>query len=133
MNKDYLTAVSIAEKTLSDMHRIQAKAPYRGMEDSKGCNALENIISELESFVGEVKHYSRETREGYLKIDSNDRYRINDTELTCGYPMEIYKEEYKEWEAGRVEFSSNYDGYYFYNYDGSHVPLFEGMKARIRI
>ncbi len=133
MDKEYLMAVSIAEKTLSDMQKIQAKAPYKGMEDSKGCNVLENIINELESFIGEVKHYSRETREGYLKVGSNDRYSINNTELTCSYPIEVYNSEYNQWEAGRIEHNSKYGGYYFYNHDGSHVPLFDGMKARLRI
>lgn len=34
--------------------------------------------------------------------------------------------------AERVEHSAKYGGYYFYNYDSVHTPLFDGMKARIR-
>lgn len=132
MNKEYIKALSIIENSLKDINRIYDKAEYKEFEDIKACQAMEKLIEYMESFIGEIKHYSKDTTEGYLNISPNGRYNIRSTELTCSHPIEIYNTEYQEWKAGRVEHSSRYGGYYFYNYDGNHQPLFNGMKARIR-
>jgi hypothetical protein len=94
---------------------------------------LENIIENTEVFTSKIKHYSKDTQEGYLYINSNDRYELKGKELTCGYSIEVYNEEWQEWNAGRIEHSSSYGGYYFYNYDEDSFALSDGMKARIRI
>ncbi|WP_017414145.1 DUF5348 domain-containing protein [Clostridium tunisiense] len=94
---------------------------------------MENLIEHLESFIGEIKHYSKVVMEGCLSLNINKRYSINNIELTCGQPIEAYNPQYGQWEAGRVEHSNKYDGYYFYNYDDRHKALFNGMKVRIRI
>lgn len=66
-------------------------------------------------------------------MNSNGRYVLNGIELTCGYPVELWNNKCHEWEDGRIEHSLKYGGYYFYNYDGEHVVLNDGIKARVRL
>lgn len=133
MNKEYIKALSIAEKTLREINKIYENVDNYEFEDIKACQAIERFKEEIESFTSEIRHYSKDIKEGSLTLASNGRYSLNDIELTCGYPLEVYNSEHQGWEAGKVEHSSKYGGYYFYNYDGSHKPLFDGMKVRIRV
>lgn len=133
MNKEYKRALSIAEKTLCDLKEIHANAEYKEFEDSKALKALEEVIEEMEGFIREIKHFLKPAKEGYLNINLRDRFELNNTELTCGYPIEMYNSKYDEWENGRIEHDSKYNGYYFYNYDGGNRKLSSGAKARIRV
>lgn len=132
MNKEYIKALSILENVLKDINRIYDNAECEEFEYGKACKATEKLLEDIEIFIAAIKYYSKNTKEGCLRINKNDRYSINDTELSSGRPLEVYNEEYNAWEAGKVEHSSQYGGYYFYNYDGRHISLSNDMKARIR-
>lgn len=133
MNKEYLRALIIAEKALKDMDIIYDNAECEEFEDVKAYKAMEKLIEDIDTFVSDIKHYSKDTKQGYLRINNNNRYIINDIELSSGFPIEVYNVEYQEWEAGRIEHSSKYGGYYFKNYDGNNIVLSDGIIARIRV
>ncbi|MTK13906.1 MAG: hypothetical protein F8N39_18145 [Clostridiaceae bacterium] len=133
MNKEYLKAMTIAENALIQLKGLYDKASTEEFDNRKACKSLEKFIEDIEDFVRDIKHYSKDTELGYLQLNSNGRYVLNDTELTCGYPIEIYNTKYNEWNDGRIEHSSEYDGYYFYNYDKDHIVLNDCVKARIRV
>lgn len=132
MDKNYEKALSIAEDALSRINSIYDHAETESFEDNKACKALETFIENMEDFISEIKHFSKDVEQGYLNLNSNDRYTLNSTELTCGYPIEVYNNKYQEWESGRVEHSSKYGGYYFCNNDGENISLNDGIKVRIR-
>lgn len=133
MDRSYIEALRIGEDALSKINSIYRNAKTESFEDNKGCAAIEKLIEDLEDFTKTINYYSKNTKEGHLKLSENDRYILYNREFSCGNPIEIYNTEYQEWESGRVEHSSKYGGYYFYNNDGENIALSEGMKARIRI
>lgn len=133
MNKEYLRSMTVAENALIQIKGIYDKAKIESFEDRKSCKSLERLIESMEDFVGDIKHYSKDTEQGYLQLNSNGRYVLNSTELTCGYPIELWDNKCHEWEDGRIEHSSKYGGYYFYNYDNENKTLNEGLKVRIRV
>lgn len=133
LDKEYLKSMAISQIALIQIKGICNKVPIESFEDRKAYKALVKAIEDLEDFIRDVKHYSKDTEEGYLLLNSNGRYLLNNTELTCGYPVEIYNTKYNEWNDGRIEHSSKYCGYYFYNYDEEHIALNEGIKARVRV
>lgn len=133
MDKNYIKALSIAKDALSKINGIYDNAKTGTFEDNKGCKAVEKVIEDIEDFVRTINHYSKNTKEGYLEFNSNGRYELKGTELTCGHPVEIYNTGSGEWNDGRIEHSDKYGGYYFYNYDEGHFVLSDGMKARVRV
>lgn len=133
MDKEYLKSMAIAENALIQIKGICDNVPIESFEDKKACKALVKVIEDLEDFIRDIKHYSKHVEQGYLLLNSNGRYVLNNTELTCGYPVEIYNTKYNEWNDGRIEHSSKYYGYYFYNYDEEHIVLNDGIKARVRV
>lgn len=69
-------------------------------------------------------------QEGLLVLNTDGRFTVNDITLHCGTPIELYVENYG-WIKGRVEHSEDYRGYYFFNTNGRHRSLWEGLKVRI--
>ncbi|KYH30739.1 hypothetical protein CLTEP_25050 [Clostridium tepidiprofundi DSM 19306] len=132
MNKKYIKAKLTTEKTLGMLNNIRKIASVYEFEDKQVYKALENVIESIEDFINEIEYYSKSAEVGKLYINSNGRYELNSKELYSGYPIEVYNEEYGEWNAGRIEYSNKYGGYYFYNCDEEHFALNDGMKARIR-
>ncbi|WPC42920.1 DUF5348 domain-containing protein [Clostridium sp. JS66] len=133
MNKNYTKALDIAENTLCRINSIYDNASTANFEDIRGCKATEKLIEDLEGFIRDIKHYSKPIQEGYLQLKSNGRYSLENIELTCGYPVEIYNTESHAWNDGRIEHSDKYNGYYFYNYDENHIALNNNIRARVRI
>lgn len=74
-------------------------------------------------------------REGYLQIREDGRYGLYDTTgnyltyFTSGDSIDLYIEDYG-WISGRVEYNDDYNGYYFYNPEGRHRSLWNGLKVR---
>lgn len=72
---------------------------------------------------------------GFLQKREDGRVELQDengnyiTYFTSGEPIEIFVEGYG-WINGRVEHSDDYGGYYFYNLEGRHRSLYNGIKAR---
>jgi hypothetical protein len=120
MDDNYMKALNVSEETLNRINSIYEKSAITSFED-------------LEDFIRTIEHYSKDTSEGYLELNSNGRYVLNDTELTCGYPVELWNNKSHSWNDGRIEHSDEYGGYYFYNYDEEHIVLSDGIKARVRI
>lgn len=133
MDDNYMKALNIGEETLSKINSIYEKSAIENFEDIRGCKATEKIIEDLEDFIRTIEHYSKKTKEGYLELNKNGRYELKGIELTCSYPVEIYNSKCHDWNDGRIEHSDEYGGYYFYNYDGEHVVLNDGIRARVRI
>lgn len=76
-------------------------------------------------------------KEGYLNLNESGRYELLDeqgnylTYFTCGELIDIYDPDKEEWLQGRIEHNDNYNGYYFFNPNGRHRSLWNGVKARI--
>lgn len=76
-------------------------------------------------------------KEGILNTRYDGRYELLDAEgvdltyFTSGSIIELYVDDYG-WVPGRVEYSDNYGGYYFYNETGRHRRLCEGLKVRCK-
>lgn len=88
-----------------------------------------------------VEHFSKPTKEGYLRKNSYGKFEIDYSRggasypLSCGSSLEIYLLEDAEtgieegWYAGRVEHTGG-KGYYFY---GPGKPaLCDNMRVRTR-
>lgn len=133
MDDNYMKALNVSEETLNRINSIYEKSAITSFEDIRACKATEKVIEDLEDFIRTIEHYSKDTSEGYLELNSNGRYVLNDTELTCGYPVELWNNKSHSWNDGRIEHSDEYGGYYFYNYDEEHIVLSDGIKARVRI
>lgn len=69
---------------------------------------------------------------GYLDINSDGRFAIANTTLTCGVCIELYIEKYDKWYLGRIEANDKFGGYYFFNSESNHQKLEVGMKVRIK-
>lgn len=132
MNINYLKALDKIRAVHSELDRILTAAPCETLEDSKACRAIECLVEELQGTEWTLEHYNKPVLEGKLHEERNGRFSIADNELTCGHSLEVWNEEYQEWETGRVEHTSG-KGYYFYNSDMHHPALYEGMRVRIRI
>lgn len=133
MDDNYTKALNIAEETLSRITSIYEKSAITSFEDIRACKATEKVIEDLEDFIITIKHYNKDTEQGYLELNSNGRYVLNGIELTCSYPVELWNDKSHSWNDGRIEHSDEYGGYYFYNYDGEHIALNDEIKARVRI
>lgn len=76
-------------------------------------------------------------KKGYLRSNKYGRYELIDEEGNCltyftsGDPIDIYDETLEEWLQGRVEYDDNYGGYYFYNINGRHRSIWDGVLARM--
>lgn len=74
-------------------------------------------------------------KEGYLQRREDERFELQDekgnylTYFTSGDSIEIYVEGYG-WISGRVEYSDDYNGYYFHNPEGRHRSLWDGIMTR---
>ncbi|QAA30323.1 DUF5348 domain-containing protein [Clostridium manihotivorum] len=132
IDSEYMRAFNLVESTSKTLNKIYTQVKNNSFEDIKACEAMEKLIQDIDIFMWKVNHYSKSAKEGVLKLGSNDRYSINEIELTCGYPLEVYNAEYDQWEAGCVEHSNNFDGYYFQNNDGNSFALSNGMYCRVR-
>lgn len=81
-----------------------------------------------------LRYLSRSVRvEGVLHKQANERYAINDYELTSGSSVELLVwdegEGRDDWEVTRIEYSHQHGGYYAIDYPEMNL---EGVKARIR-
>lgn len=108
-----------------------------GFENSKIYGKLENFQGNLEGVIEFIKYMSKEPIVGYLQQMDTGKYECPEAGVyfSCGSRIEAFvKAEYDDepkWCSGRIEHSDE-GGYYFYNYDGENVFLYEGMKVRVR-
>lgn len=101
-------------------------------DDERSSVAIEHLLDSITDTICEINFFKKDSKEGYLEINSDGRFTIANNTLTCGCRIELYIEKYQEWNLGRIESSDKFDGYYFFNENGNHQKLEKGMKARIR-
>lgn len=67
-----------------------------------------------------------------MKFYKNDmgRYESEDGKVyfSSGHPVKYYHSELGIWLEGRIE--HNGKDYYFFNPNGSHLPLYEGVELQ---
>lgn len=74
---------------------------------------------------------------GYLKKNDDGRYELINSDgkyityFTSGEPIEIWNGTI--WMRGRIEYNHDIQDYYFYNPNGRHISLHDGLKARMVI
>lgn len=94
-------------------------------------NPIQGIYERNQSIIGLIKYYCKPVEEGYLTFQENGRYKINDIELTCGFPLEVSYNG--NWYLGTVYYNGN--NYYFHcdqMEELKHVDLYDNMLVRIR-
>lgn len=92
--------------------------------------------------VPQLKRLSLPAIEGKLQEQENEKFELirNDNgksigyQFSCGSYLEVWNDEEKEWQAGRVEHTTKngHSGYYFVCSDMENPFLYTGMKARVR-
>ena len=98
---------------------------------------LEGLQSDLDCISEYIKYMNTVPVEGYLVELDNEKYECPEADMrySCGSQMEAYIKPYEDeepmWCIGRVEHDTD-KGYYFLNYEGDNVVLYEGMKVRVR-
>lgn len=132
MDTNYLKALDKITSLSNQLETLLNTAPCKTFEDKIAYRSVERVIEYLSDGQWTLEHYSKPVEEGYLHKKSNERFSLNDNELSCGYSLEVWNEKENEWEAGRVEHTSD-KNYYFYNSDMNYPSLYDGMRVRIRI
>lgn len=108
-----------------------------GFENQKIYRRLEDFQGSLESLSEFIKYMNKKPIVGHLQQIEGGKYECPeaDVHFSCGSRMEAFVQtEYDDeptWCSGRVEHQTD-GGYYFLNYDGDNVFLYEGMKVRVR-
>lgn len=140
----------LVEATLVQMERVAGLYTHlnqlEGIERAelqRLINLCENQGRDALAGIEQWIHYMKAPRvEGRINLNTRGRYVLETTgiEFTCGRTLEVYVDHLVEphpdergWHLGRVEYSDEYGGYYFYNSTGSHYALREGMLVAVRI
>ncbi|MCD3223820.1 DUF5348 domain-containing protein [Clostridium botulinum] len=133
LNKDFLDILSIVKDA---QHQIEKK--YKNttvgeeFENQKVAVEIEHLLENLDSFIHSVKYYNSSAIKGTLSFNVEDeRYSLNGETLSCGSTLEVFLDEYHEWEIGTVEHSKKFGGYYFCG-DWHKIPLSNVTKCRLR-
>lgn len=116
---------SLSEK----IEKVLCNNKTESMENIEVILQLEKLNEQLHDVTLEIDYYKKPVEEGKLVRLTNGRFSLNNNELSCGYPIEVWWNEEERWVVGRVEYS---DEYYFYNKKMQHPKLYDGMKVRIR-
>ena len=139
MEKSYLEAVKIIQKTRVNLEKIIIKAYEKSFENERAYISIENLLSEFETVMETIEYFSKPSKEGYLIENHNGVFEIeynnggSNYPLYCGDNIEIFVNA-DGWKAGRVESTRrNNIGYYFYNEEPENHALYNGMKVRLRI
>lgn len=120
---------SFTEKTTEFTSQCEEHCSF---EEGRANSIIEYINTEIGEAIAELEHLNRPAKEGVLVLNSQGRYNLDSMPslyFTCGDIIEVYVDS--NWYRGRIEHDSK--DYYFCNYDGNNIPLFEGIKARVRV
>lgn len=146
MKIQYLKALDRITFLKSEIERHwkegQVMKPHR-FEDKQADPILENLIEDLDIAAHRLKRLSLPVIEGKLQEDPyREKFELirDDNGEGIGYQfssadyLEVWDEEEKEWQTGRVEHTSRdgHSGYYFFCPSMGNPFLYTGMKARIR-
>jgi hypothetical protein len=137
----YLKEISLLAENLDNVLDKLPCLDGETMEESKIRNAIYKASEKLNDAKKAIIHFSKPTKEGYLRESLSGKFEIkykdgsNSYPLSCGSSLEIYLkndrpdvEREEGWYSGRVEYS---DGYYFYS--SGNPKIYSGMIARQRM
>lgn len=137
----YLKEISILAENLDNVLDKLPCIDRETMEEGEIRYTIYKAAEKLNDAKRTIIHFSKPTKEGYLRENSSGKFEIKykdgDTSypLSCGNSLEVYLkndrrdvEREEGWYSGRVEYS---DGYYFYG--PGNPNLYNGMKARQRV
>lgn len=140
MYTKYLSEISVLAKKLDNvLDEIPTCSEHETMEETEIRHSISKAAESLNDAKSNIKHFSKGTREGYLKKNSQGKFYIQfangeeSYDLSCGNSIEVHLVENTEkhiekgWYPGRVEYSNEY---YFY---GPGNPILHTyMRVRIR-
>ena len=137
----YLKEISLLAVNLDNVLDQLPCLDRETMEESEIRHAIYKASEKLNDAKRAIIHFSKHTKEGYLRENSSGKFEIkykdgaNSYPFSCGSSLEIYLkndrpdvEREEGWYSGRVEYSN---GYYFYG--PGNPNLYSGMKARQRL
>jgi hypothetical protein len=104
-------------------------------EESAMHDRLEKFLSDIDSILYDLKSYSSPSKEDilvYNKSKNNFKLKKENKNIFSGQLVELYNEDIDEWEPGKIEYSKNYNGYYFLSFDACPKELKNNMKIRIK-
>jgi hypothetical protein len=131
-----LDAEYLIRKTMKEIKKIIDTSGAKTKDDNLAIRQLEILVEKLEDVENELKYLKADAKEGVLFLNSVSKrfvIKYNDGtesyDLTCGSSLEVWDNEYEEWNIGRVEHSTE-KGYYFYQ---TKSKLTEGMRVAKRL
>ena len=106
-------------------HQVYEESLYEYIEVGKmGVSELRKELLKTRSELAKLK---ANVSEGRLIKQPNGRYELNGTELTSGYPIDVFYNG--EWIPSRIEYATIEQDYYVY--DLGPEKKIEGMTARL--
>lgn len=132
LNNKYLELLDELKVLHLKTTEVLQHEPKDTFEEEKANSIIEYLHGEVEEALHELEHLTREVKEGHLLLNSQGRYNLDtmpEFYFTCGNIIEVDVDG--SWHRGRVEHDNK--DYYFCNYEGKNIHLYEGMKARVRV
>lgn len=130
MHINYLKSLDKLNSARIEIENLISSTNKNSFEDMQISRLLQNLLDLMKSTILDIEYFNQQCVAGILTELPNGRFELNDHELTCGSPLEIYSTEFNEWIVGRIEYRNKY---YFCNNDLDHLILYSGMQARIRV
>lgn len=82
---------------------------YDDSEEKYRHDAARTITDKLGDIKSIIEWVNKPVRaEGYLQKNGNGRYELSGIELTSGYPIDAWDQNYQEWVTTRIEHSGDY-------------------------
>lgn len=144
MDTNYLKILDKVDFAFSDIESLFNKVQLekKSFENRQAYYIVENLLEYLDRAKDRLKRISFPAIEGWLQEQDNNKFELIRIEtdrsigyqFSCGSYLEVWNDEEKQWEAGRVEHTTKYGntGYYFVCSDMDNPFLYTGMKARVR-
>lgn len=132
LDKKYLELIDELRRVNIKAQALLEETSSDTFEEEKAHTIIDYLVTEMEEAADEIEHLSRQVKEGILLLNSQGRYNLDtmpEFYFTCGNIIEVSIDD--KWYRGRIEHDNT--DYYFCNYEGKNLHLYEGMKARIRV
>ena len=132
--------ILLSEKLNKAIYLLPTSSEKETMEETKIRLSIAKAAEALNDSKNTIKHFTKNTRQGCLKKNSQGKFYIqfgNGEEsyaFSCGNSIEVYLDENAKkdimegWHSGKVEYS---DKYYFCG--PGNPNLNSNMRARVRV
>jgi hypothetical protein len=130
MNNNYVKILDKLSFTILDLKKSIDNTPHKVNEDQKIHILLDDLLDKLDYTTNLIMYFNQTAITGVLKELPNGRFEIENYEIMCNSPLEVYSTEYDDWFLGRIEYNKQY---YFCCDDLDNPLLYNGMKVKIRI